>query len=178
MHRRIWHQGFTLVELLVSIAIIGILVALFLPAVQTAREAGRRAQCANNLRQLAVAFQLHNDAARFLPGGGWDWWATPTYINGQPVVGEQQQAGWGFQILPYLEAASVWRGGQAANDLDRIRVAVGTTHSVYFCPTRRRPQTVAFNDPSYLNGTPVDCALCDYAASNWEETGVVRPPDR
>jgi prepilin-type N-terminal cleavage/methylation domain-containing protein len=62
-------QGFTLVELLVVIAIIGILIGLLLPAIQSARESGRRATCSNNLRQLALAMQLHVDAYGRLPMG-------------------------------------------------------------------------------------------------------------
>ena len=166
--------GFTLIELIVVIAIIGILIGLILPAVQKVREAATRAQCGNNLHQIGIAFHDHHGTHQYFPSGGWDWWSTPTYIGSLPAVGEAQHAGWGFQILPFIEGDTAWRGGQANNDLDRTRVAVGTTNKVFFCPSRRGPQTVVFTNPGYLDGIPTVCALCDYAASNWEETGVLR----
>jgi prepilin-type N-terminal cleavage/methylation domain-containing protein/prepilin-type processing-associated H-X9-DG protein len=166
--------AFTLIELLVVIAIIGVLIGLLLPAVQKVREAAARLQCANNLKQIGIAFHNHHDHFLFFPTGGADWWSTPIYVNGQPAVGEAQPAGWGFQILPFIEGDNVWKGGQATNDLDRARVAVGTPNKLFFCPSRRAPQTILFSDPSYLDGSPTTVALCDYAASNYEETGVVR----
>jgi prepilin-type N-terminal cleavage/methylation domain-containing protein/prepilin-type processing-associated H-X9-DG protein len=174
MTRHRHRDGFTLIELLVVIAIIGILIAMLVPAVQKVREAAARAQCQNNLKQIGLAFHNHHSALGYFPTGGWQWWSTPTYINGQPAVGAQQQAGWGFQILPYIEGANAWKGGNATNDDDRVRIAMGTPNPIFFCPSRRGPQTVTFQFPGFFNDRPIDCALSDYGASNWEMTGVVQ----
>src|SRR4051794_3749321 len=83
------HFGFTLVELLVVIAIIAALVALLLPAVQASREAGRRAQCLSNLRQMGIALVSYHDTNGVFPRGGWP--ATSTCVS------------WSAAILPELE---------------------------------------------------------------------------
>ncbi|MEX0818470.1 MAG: DUF1559 domain-containing protein, partial [Pirellulaceae bacterium] len=97
------HRGFTLVELLVVIAIIGILVALLLPAVQAAREAARRMQCSNNLKQLGLALHNYHDTLKTFP---------PGYVSNRPGVegssswcrsGGVQGAPWTALILPYME---------------------------------------------------------------------------
>lgn len=91
-------HGFTLVELLVVIAIIGILVALLLPAIQAAREAARRAQCQNNLRQLGVAILNYESTKKELPPGG--------VTEGN--LGTPSGAGWSILILPYLEEQALF----------------------------------------------------------------------
>jgi prepilin-type N-terminal cleavage/methylation domain-containing protein len=166
--------GLTLTELLVTLAIIGVLIGLLLPAVQKVREAANRMTCRNNLKQIGLAFHHHENVLGFFPTGGWEWSTPPAYLNGQPATGEPQQAGWGFQILPYLEGDNAWKGGQATNDIGRVLVAIGTPNRVFFCPSRRSPGTVTFYDPDYLGGRQVTCAQTDYAASNLEGTGVVR----
>lgn len=90
-------RGFTLVELLVVIAIIGVLIALLLPAVQAAREAARRAQCTNNLKQLALALHNHHDVNKYLPPG--------TDGTG---TGNREMWGWGARILPYIEQENLY----------------------------------------------------------------------
>lgn len=160
--------GFTLIELLVAIAIIGILISLALPAVQSARESARRVECRNNLKQIGLAFEHHHDTHGFFPTGGWNWNRPPSYQDGKPEVGSEQQAGWGFQILPFIEEKQTWEAG--------AEEAIGAANSVFFCPSRRLPQRVTrpdFYDPP-VTGTTVTNALCDYAASNREQTGVVK----
>jgi hypothetical protein len=95
------------------------------------------------------------------------------------LVGRPQQAGWAFQILPYIEADNTWRGGSATTDVQRDMVAIGTTNPLFFCPSRRNPQTVTYGDNYIppLTGGKITHALCDYAAANKEGTGAVRQFD-
>jgi prepilin-type processing-associated H-X9-DG protein len=162
---------------LVVIAIIAVLIGLLLPAVQKVREAGHRLECMNHLKQIGLAFQMHHDRLGYFPTAGTDWSTPPTYRNGTPAVGNQQGAGWGFQILPYLEADNVWRGGGATTDNERQRVAVGTVNPIFFCPSRRAPMTVTYADFYIGQGGDdlVTHALCDYASNNLNDgSGAIR----
>src|SRR5436853_7868869 len=87
-------KAFTLVELLVVIAIIGVLVALLLPAVQMAREAARRTQCANHLKQLGLAAQNFNDVRGTLP---------PTRVSNDGTDANQNWLTWAVLLMPYCE---------------------------------------------------------------------------
>src|SRR2546423_10314875 len=96
--------GFTLVELLVVIAIIGVLVALLLPAVQSARESGRRMSCANNIKQLGVAAHNFHDVFGRLPPG-WLGQMPPSTWNSHQT--DNQYIGVLAHLLPYLEQQNV-----------------------------------------------------------------------
>jgi prepilin-type N-terminal cleavage/methylation domain-containing protein/prepilin-type processing-associated H-X9-DG protein len=127
--------GMTLIELLVVLAIIGTLVALILPAVQAARESSRRAQCQNNLRQLATAMDLHSDQDRGYPIGCIGCMAK-TPVAGEPPVPLRFIA-WNVQLLPHLEETALWRQFDFSNrSFLPPNKAVGTNVlSVFLCPS-------------------------------------------
>ncbi len=154
--------GFTLVELLVVIAIIGILIALLLPAVQAAREAARRMQCSNHLKQIGLACLTHESSRGILPTGGEEPWFSPRNWNNGPAVAPQQTLGWAYQILPYMEQEEVW---STKEDV----VVAKTKIPNYYCPSRRSPMVI--DQPNLAKfGIPTLRAMIDYAGNGGTDT--------
>lgn len=179
MSRSVARRGFTLVELLVVIAIIGILVALLLPAVQAAREAARRTQCVNNMKQVALAAHNFHDARKAFPYAALDRQpneTTSTYYSGF------------IQIMPFLEndnVAKKWapnlpRNSTADPDGDGFTNAMLQQMLIpsYTCPTMVLPSgplggTENRAPCSYLwNAGSWDCQLYAY----WSFYGMSAPP--
>jgi prepilin-type N-terminal cleavage/methylation domain-containing protein/prepilin-type processing-associated H-X9-DG protein len=160
--------GFTLVELLVVIAIIGILVALLLPAVQSAREAARRMQCSNNMKQMVLAMHNHHDAKGHFPHG------TYNYIDGTgttpaPYSGKQDRRCWLHDLLPFIEQQALY------NQFDAY-MSIGTNSALNFpglgqvvpstcCPSDpNSPKTKTYSDRASqgFSGNMIACAGNDY----------------
>jgi prepilin-type N-terminal cleavage/methylation domain-containing protein len=143
-------SGFTLIELLVVIAIIAILIALLLPAVQQAREAARRSQCKNNMKQMALALHNFEETYKYVPA-----WSREIAPADYPTNPPNQYAGFGagarvtygplFQILPYLDQAAIYNLADTKRGyIDQVNMPpnYGTANpaamspvSVYICPS-------------------------------------------
>lgn len=167
--RTIQARGFTLVELLVVIAIIGILVALLLPAIQAAREAARRTQCQNNLKQLDIAILNYENTYKSFPSGGWGW-----HWMGDPDagVGKDQPGSWLYSILPFLEEANVQtvaKGLPLAQKKIELMKLCEIAIPAMNCPSRRGSGLHLFpyaaqGDRYYNMNTPQVIVRGDYGA--------------
>ena len=143
-------RGFTLVELLVVIAIIGILVGLLLPAVQAAREAARRMQCSNNLKQFGLALHNYESAHKRLPIGFTDYHSA----NNRP--GRDGGWAWGAMILPYIEQGSLH------SSIDFSYAAYGTVGSI--------------SDPQGNNNRASATVISGFRCPNTSSASVVPSP--
>jgi len=157
--------GFTLIELLVVITIIGILVSLLLPAVQTTREAARRTECMNNLKQLGMACLEHAEVRGYLPTGGWAWgWA------GDPDRGfsKKQPGGWHYNILPFLELQDLHDRGSGGKNQTLGSVRAQSPVVLFHCPSRRDAIAYPYvhGSPYYNIDKPSVIGRSDYAASS------------
>jgi len=172
--RPMWlRRAFTLVELLVVIAVIGILVSLLLPAVQAARESARRVSCSSNIKQLATASEQHVSSTGRFPTGGWGWMWVGDFDRGND---RQQSGGWTYNVLPFVEGSVVHampKDGKpnelTTPQLDGAALAITTPEQIFYCPTRRpkgrypnQIGTIAYNSSPMPAGSG-GIARSDYA---------------
>ena len=129
------HRGFTLIELLVVIAIIAVLIALLLPAVQAAREAARRIQCTNNLKQIGLALHNYETAAGALP-------MTMSLLGASNTV--YYDTGWSAQarVLPYMEGNSLFNAANLSvfKEDPANSTVISLTVNAFICPSEIKPQ--------------------------------------
>jgi prepilin-type N-terminal cleavage/methylation domain-containing protein/prepilin-type processing-associated H-X9-DG protein len=152
-------RAFTLVEVLVVIAIIGVLIALLLPAVQSARDSARRTQCANNLKQIGTALLAYEGSHKAFPSG---------YVSAYDPSGNDTGPGWGWAslILPQMEENAISRTIHFDLPIeDPTNGARVASVPSYFCPTDdvKRVWSAKSRD---AEGNPI-AVICDVAAANY-----------
>ncbi|MGO9108816.1 MAG: DUF1559 domain-containing protein [Thermoguttaceae bacterium] len=158
-------RGFTLVELLVVIAILGILIGLLLPAVQSAREAGRAATCRNNLKQIGLAMQQHETDHGTFPTGGWGWGWVGDADRGN---GMEQPGGWIYNILNYMEQQPLHDLGVGTDSQAKLAANAlrnQTPLAGFLCPTRRAVALYPFTSLAANYNRTDMVAKSDYAAN-------------
>ena len=150
-------RGFTLVELLVVIAIIALLMALLMPAVQGAREAARRTQCSNNLKQLATAVLAYESQKGVFPAAAnvsdkatctdcFDPWAEAQRAPGSFTAGTKHGTSWILEVLPNLEQLSIAEAWDRQTNVRGNATLAQTNLPFLYCPTRRSGIRTGDND--------------------------------
>ncbi|ODT98800.1 MAG: prepilin-type N-terminal cleavage/methylation domain-containing protein [Planctomycetes bacterium SCN 63-9] len=159
--------GFTLIELLVVLAIIGVLIALLLPAVQTAREAARRIQCMNNLKQIALGFHNYQAAYGAFPAGGYGGSLPTLTVANAPTIRARRISSWGQAILPFAEQPTLYNAiNQGYWYISPENLTAGQVSlSVFLCPSNR---VTSLTRPNGDNASSPGFARNDYSGNYGE----------
>ena len=157
-------NGFTLIELLVTIFIIALLIGLLLPAVQKVRDAANGISCRNNIKQIGLAWLLHEDTHRFFPSAGGSRFPNIDFDGDTPRILNKQNGGWAYQILPFMEQENLWRGGGMPDAVSKNELIKRTGVKTFICPSRRS-KTTHVNTLAVLQKAVPICAPTDYAAN-------------
>ena len=160
-------RGFTLIELLVVIAIIAILIALLLPAVQQAREAARRSQCKNNLKQLGLAVQNYHDNFKAFPISLYGGYGDTANVGGYTQT--SRSWGWPVRLLPYMDQDPLYKKCSPGNTTIVASGQMATIVVAFLCPSDPAGSQEIENH-SYATGS-VNCAVTNYKGvmgSDWD----------
>lgn len=158
--------GFTLIELLVVIAIIAVLIALLLPAVQQAREAARRSQCKNNMKQLGLALHNYHDSLSTFPISLYGGYGDTANVGGYTQASKSW--GWPVHLLPYLDQAALYRLCNPGINTLASSGQIATVVTVFVCPSDPAG-TREVENTTYITGNTT-CAISNYKGvmgSDW-----------
>jgi prepilin-type N-terminal cleavage/methylation domain-containing protein len=199
--RRLRRSAFTLFELLVAMTIIAVLLGLLLPAVQSARELARSAQCVNNLKQLGLAVQNHLDAKKYFPTGGSNVGSNvgPISVGNPPVISPPVISGWStipafgfqrgswlFQLLPFIDEERLYELGETLGDqhLDALGGKdLAEIHIPQFnCPSRGDRTSLVADMARFYHVNDYVAAFTNFQLSDWQpdiydvdKSGINRP---
>ena len=164
--------GFSLVELLTVIAIIGLLIQMLLPAIQSAREAARNTVCISNVGQLNKAALAFESAQHYLPSSGWgrNWTGDP-----DRGVGKNQPGSWCYQLLPYIEQQPLYDWGKGESTESKLQwnqKRLMTPVNLFICPTRRECKAYPYDPMIVVPANfimPEEVAKTDFAANGGDK---------
>ncbi|MBN2292507.1 MAG: DUF1559 domain-containing protein [Pirellulales bacterium] len=170
----IYHKAFSLVELIVVVAIIGVLASLLLPAVQSARESARRMSCANNLHQLGIALHSYHEAQKHLPPG---WMVSDQNAPGE-LLGDAPGWSWGAMLLPYVEQIPLEAGFVNLSlgiSHDQNQVARTQALDVFRCPSNSNRSIFSLVGTNRCGNAPLtDLASADYVGVTANSSHMVQ----